>query len=82
MEQLSISGSWWLVVVWCRSGKVDSNSDFQVVEHNFTAYCVSKGDMKMLTRNLAVELGALGITINNVAPGAILLVLRAFLSGN
>lgn len=38
---------------------------------NFTAYCVSKGGMKMLTRNLAVELGVLGITINNVAPGAI-----------
>lgn len=38
---------------------------------NFTAYCVSKGGIKMLTRNLAVELGALGITINNVAPGAI-----------
>ena len=38
---------------------------------NFTAYCVSKGGMKMLTRNLAVELGAWGITINNVAPGAI-----------
>ncbi len=38
---------------------------------NFTAYCASKGGIKMLTRNLAVELGALGITINNVAPGAI-----------
>jgi glucose 1-dehydrogenase len=38
---------------------------------NFTAYCASKGGMKMLTRNLAVELGTLGITINNVAPGAI-----------
>lgn len=38
---------------------------------NFAAYCVSKGGLKMLTRNLAVELGPLGITINNVAPGAI-----------
>jgi glucose 1-dehydrogenase len=38
---------------------------------NFTAYCASKGGMKMLARNLAIELGALGITINNVAPGAI-----------
>jgi glucose 1-dehydrogenase len=38
---------------------------------NFTAYCASKGGLKMFTRNLAVELGRLGITINNVAPGAI-----------
>jgi len=38
---------------------------------NFTAYCISKGGMKMFTRNLAIELGPLGITINNVAPGAI-----------
>jgi glucose 1-dehydrogenase len=27
--------------------------------------------MRMFTRTLAVELGALGITINNIAPGAI-----------
>jgi glucose 1-dehydrogenase len=38
---------------------------------NFTAYCASKGGVKMFARNLAVELGPLGITINNVAPGAI-----------
>jgi glucose 1-dehydrogenase len=38
---------------------------------NFTAYCASKGAMRMVTRNLAVELGPLGITINNIAPGAI-----------
>lgn len=38
---------------------------------NFTAYCASKGGLKMFTRNLAVELGQYGITINNVAPGAI-----------
>ncbi|MEM7594259.1 MAG: glucose 1-dehydrogenase, partial [Cyanobacteria bacterium P01_A01_bin.83] len=38
---------------------------------HFTAYCASKGGVKMITRNLAVELGSMGITINNVAPGAI-----------
>ena len=36
----------------------------------FTTYCCSKGGMRMMMRNLAVELGPLGITINNVAPGA------------
>ncbi len=38
---------------------------------HFTSYCVSKGGVKMMMRNLAVELGPHGITINNVAPGAI-----------
>ena len=38
----------------------------------FTAYCVSKGGMRMFTRNLAVELGPKNITINNIAPGAIM----------
>jgi glucose 1-dehydrogenase len=37
----------------------------------FTAYCCSKGGMRMMMRNLAMELGPLGITVNNVAPGAI-----------
>ena len=37
---------------------------------HFTSYCASKGGMKMMMRNLAVELGPMGITINNVAPGA------------
>ncbi len=49
---------------------------------NFTAYCVSKGGMKMLTRNLAVELGPLGITVNNVAPGAIATPINSQLLNN
>jgi glucose 1-dehydrogenase len=38
---------------------------------HFTSYCASKGGMRMVMRNLAVELGPLGITVNNIAPGAI-----------
>lgn len=37
----------------------------------FATYCCSKGGMRMLMRDLAVELGPLGITVNDVAPGAI-----------
>ena len=38
---------------------------------HFTAYCMAKGGLKMMMRNLAIELAPLGITINNIAPGAI-----------
>jgi glucose 1-dehydrogenase len=38
---------------------------------HFTSYCASKGGLKMITRNLSIELAPLGITINNIAPGAI-----------
>ena len=38
---------------------------------HFATYCASKGAMRMLMRDLAVELGPLGITVNNIAPGAI-----------
>src|SRR5205807_20067 len=37
----------------------------------FTPYCASKGGLRMLTRNLAVELARHQIRVNNVAPGAI-----------
>jgi glucose 1-dehydrogenase len=38
---------------------------------NFSTYCASKGGIRMLMRNLSVELGPLNITVNNIAPGAI-----------
>ena len=38
---------------------------------HFASYCASKGALKMLARDLAIELAPFGITINNVAPGAI-----------
>jgi glucose 1-dehydrogenase len=38
---------------------------------NFSTYCASKGGMRMVMRDLAVELGPLNITVNNIAPGAI-----------
>jgi len=38
---------------------------------HFASYCASKGGIKMLTRNLAIELAPNRITINSIAPGAI-----------
>ncbi|MDB5898828.1 MAG: gdh [Ramlibacter sp.] len=38
---------------------------------HFAPYCASKGGLKMIMRTLALELAPLGITVNNVAPGAI-----------
>ena len=35
------------------------------------AYCVSKGGIRMLTRTAGVELGAHGIRVINIAPGAV-----------
>jgi|SRR5579872_560802 len=34
-------------------------------------YCASKGAIRMLMRTMAVELAQYGITVNNVAPGAV-----------
>lgn len=54
-------------------GRIINNSSVheELPFPNFTSYCVSKGGLKMLMRNLAIELAPYGITVNNVAPGAI-----------
>jgi glucose 1-dehydrogenase len=56
-----------------RPGRVINISSVHedMVFPNFATYCASKGGMRMLMRDLAVELGPLGITVNNIAPGAI-----------
>lgn len=56
-----------------RSGKIINISSVheEMAFPHFTPYCASKGGVKMMMRNLAVELAPLGITINNIAPGAI-----------
>jgi len=37
----------------------------------YTAYCASKGGVRMMMRNLAMELAPHKINVNNIAPGAI-----------
>jgi glucose 1-dehydrogenase len=37
----------------------------------YTAYCAAKGGLRMMARNLAVELAPQKIRVNNIAPGAI-----------
>lgn len=56
-----------------RPGRVINISSVHedMVFPNFATYCASKGGMRMLMRDLAVELGGFGITVNNIAPGAI-----------
>src|ERR1700744_3700704 len=49
---------------------------------HFSTYAASKGAMRMLMRNLAVELGLHEITVNNVAPGAIITPINTKLLGN
>jgi glucose 1-dehydrogenase len=49
---------------------------------HFSTYCASKGGMRTLMRDLAVELGPLGITVNNIAPGAIATPINTKLLGN
>lgn len=64
-------------VNYCRKSKVAgtiinmSSVHEEIAFPHFTAYCASKGGLKMLTRNLASELAQFNIRINNVAPGAV-----------
>ena len=37
----------------------------------YTSYCASKGAIRMMMRNLAIELAPHKINVNNIAPGAI-----------
>ena len=48
----------------------------------FSTYCISKGGMRMMMRDLAVELGPMNITVNNIAPGAIQTPINKNLMGN
>ena len=47
---------------------------------HFSTYCASKGGIRMLMRDLAVELGPKNITVNNIAPGAIVTPMNRKLS--
>jgi glucose 1-dehydrogenase len=56
-----------------RGGKIifmsSTHEDIPFV--GYTAYCASKGGLRMLMRNLAMELAQHKINVNNIAPGAI-----------
>ncbi|GAC1420689.1 MAG: SDR family oxidoreductase [Acidobacteriaceae bacterium] len=57
-----------------QSGRVINISSVHedMVFPHFSTYAASKGALRMLMRNMAVELGPHNITVNNVAPGAII----------
>jgi glucose 1-dehydrogenase len=53
-----------------------------IVFPGFATYSCSKGAMRMLMHDLAVELSPLAIAINNVAPGAIATLINKSLMEN
>lgn len=48
-----------------------SSTNEQTASSGCTAYAASKGGIRMLTRQMALELGPLGIRANAVAPGMV-----------
>ncbi|MEO6598730.1 MAG: SDR family oxidoreductase [Polyangiaceae bacterium] len=46
-----------------------------------SAYCASKGGLRMLTRTIAVELAKDRITVNNIGPGAVFTPIDADIEG-
>jgi glucose 1-dehydrogenase len=56
-----------------RTGKIVNISSVheELPFPHFAPYCMAKGGLKMMMRTLSIELAPLGITINNIAPGAI-----------
>jgi NAD(P)-dependent dehydrogenase (short-subunit alcohol dehydrogenase family) len=48
-----------------------SSTNERVASTDCTAYAASKGGLRMLTRQMALELGPLGIRVNAVAPGMV-----------
>lgn len=56
-----------------RGGRIINISSIheEITMPSNSAYCASKGGIRMLARTIAVELAQYGITVNDVCPGAI-----------